>query len=53
VLSKVMESELAPRSTSPSWRAWLLIALVVLSPFLIIGLAVAGMALASDPMAGT
>ena len=48
-----MESEAAARSTSPSWRAWLLIVLVALSPFLLIGLAIAGMALASDPMAGT
>lgn len=37
------------------WRAYLVIALVTLSPFLLIGLAVAGMALAAagDPMAGT
>jgi hypothetical protein len=48
-----MESRTAARSTSPSWRAWLLIALVALSPFLVIGIAVAGMALANDPMAGT
>jgi hypothetical protein len=34
-------------------KAWLLIAAVSLSPLLLIGLAMAGMALASDPMAGT
>ena len=48
-----MESEAAARSTAPTWRVWLLIALVALSPFLIIGLATLGMALANDPMAGT
>jgi hypothetical protein len=38
---------------SIGWRAGLLIAVAALSPFLIIGLAIAGMALAADPMAGT
>jgi hypothetical protein len=35
------------------WQAWLLIAAVSLSPFLLIGIAIAGMAFANDPMAGT